>query len=465
MNKTNLSFRQLLLKKLGPMPLLALSFVLVILTGSILLWLPISNNIAPQSYLDNLFVATSATCVTGLVPFPVVEQYNRFGQIVIICLMQIGGLGLMTILFLVVSLMKHKLMLKEKKLIQDSLSKTDLRDVPKFIRSIVKYTLVFEGIGVILFAIRFIPSYGISEGLFNSIFLSVSAFCNAGLDNMTVSSLAPFVNDPLINFTVCGLIITGGLGFVVWLDLRNNITAAFKKKCALKKVKQMLAVHTKLVLLMTGSLLAIGTILIYALEFNNPATLGPLGEFEKWMAAFFQSTTLRTAGFSTVSIAALKPATQFIMCIFMFIGGSPGGTAGGIKTTTFAMLFIFIIFILRNDNHINVMKRDIPRINFMKAYVVTMMYLSALLISVLILSITENLPFLAIVFESFSAIATVGLSMDVTPLLSSIGKVVIILLMFIGRVGPITIIVSIFRVGAKQKQKEIAYSHGDILIG
>lgn len=465
MNKSNLSLRQLLFKKLGPMPLLALSFLLVIVTGSILLWLPFSNKVAPQSYLDNLFVATSATCVTGLVPYPVVEQYNRFGQIVLICLMQIGGLGLMTILFLVVSLMKHKLMMKEKKLIQDSLSKTDLRDVPKFIKSIVKYTLVFEGIGVILFAIRFIPMYGLTEGLFNSIFLSVSAFCNAGLDNFSVSSLAPFVNDPLINFTVCGLIITGGLGFVVWLDLKNIFTSALKKKTSFRKIKQLLAVHTKVVLLMTGALLASGTIIIFLLEFNNPATLGPLGLFEKWMASFFQSTTLRTAGFSTVSMAALKPATQFIMCLYMFIGGSPGGTAGGIKTTTFAMLFIFIVFILRNDTHINVMKRDIPRINFMKAYVVTMMYLGALLIAVFILSITENIPFLAIVFESFSAIATVGLSMDATPLLSSIGKIVIILLMFIGRVGPITIVVSIFRVGSKQKQKEIAYSHGDILIG
>lgn len=465
MDKSNLTFRQLLFKKFGPMPLLALSFVFVILVGSILLALPISNNGVPQSYLDHLFVATSATCVTGLVPFAVIDQYSRFGQIVLIVLMQIGGLGLMTLLFMLMSLMKQKLLLKEKKLIQDSLSKSDLQDIPKFIRSIVKYTLIFELIGVVLFSIRFIPMYGVKAGLFNSLFLSVSAFCNAGLDNISTTSLSGFVNDPLINLTVCGLIITGGLGFVVWLDLRGTLTQAFKKKYTFRKIKNTLQVHTKVVLIMTIGLLVVGTVFIYLLEFNNPLTLGPLSGGNKVMSAFFQSTTLRTAGFSTVSIAALRPATQLLMCMFMFIGGSPGGTAGGIKTTTFAMLFIFVLFILRNDNHINVMKRDIPRINFMKAYVVAVMYISVLFIAIFVLSITEATPFLGIVFESFSAIATVGLSMDVTPTLSAIGKIVIILLMFIGRVGPITIIVSIFKVGSKQKQKAVAYSHGDILIG
>ena len=190
-----------------------------------------------------------------------------------------------------------------------------------------------------------------------------------------------------------------------------------------------------------------------------------MSESEKWMAAFFQSTTLRTAGFSTVDISLLRPSTQFLMCMLMFIGGSPGGTAGGIKTTTFAMLFIFVLSILRNAEHINVMKRDIPRINFVKAYVVTFVYLSSLVIAIFILSITESLPFLAIIFECFSAIATVGLSMGVTPLLSIVGKLVIIVLMFVGRVGPITIVISIFRIKAKTKAKEISYPHGDILIG
>ncbi|MEG0076575.1 TrkH family potassium uptake protein [Anaerorhabdus sp.] len=465
MNKANMSIRQLLFKKVGAMPMLALSFAFVIFVGTLLLCLPITNIETPASFLDNLFVATSATCVTGLVPYPVVEQYNRLGHIVIICLMQVGGLGLMTLLSLIMSLMKHKLFIGEKKLLQDSLGKSDLRDIPKFIKGIVIYTLIFETIGVLLFSIRFIPAYGWFDGIFNSIFLSVSAFCNAGLDNITTSSLIPFVNDPLINFTVAGLIITGGLGFIVWFDLRKHVSILFKGKGGFRKIANKLSVHTRIVLFMTAFLLLSGTVIIYALEFNNPATLGPLSEGSKWMASFFQSTTLRTAGFATLPIAALKPATQFIMCLFMFIGGSPGGTAGGIKTTTFAMLFIFVLFVLRNDNHINVMKRDIPRENFMKAYVVTIIYLTSLVIAIIILSITESTSFLANIFECFSAIATVGLSMDVTPLLSSVGKIVIILLMFIGRVGPITILVLLFRVKSKAKTKEISYAHGDILIG
>ncbi|SKA01632.1 TrkH family potassium uptake protein [Anaerorhabdus furcosa] len=465
MNKANMSIRQILFKKVGAMPLLALSFALVIFVGTLFLCLPITNIGTPQSFLNNLFVATSATCVTGLVPYAVVDQYNMLGQVVLICLMQVGGLGLMTLLSLMMSLMKHKLFIGEKKLIQDSLGKSDLQDIPRFIRCIVIYTLVFETIGAILFALKFVPEYGWFHGIFNSIFLSVSAFCNAGLDNILPNSLISFVNDPLINFTVAGLIITGGLGFVVWLDLRKHLSDLFGKNGSFKKLLNKLSVHTKVVLIMTGFLLLSGTLLIYALEYNNPNTLGPLSEGSKWMASFFQSTTLRTAGFATLPIAALKPATQFIMCLYMFIGGSPGGTAGGIKTTTFAMLFIFVLFVLRNDSHINVMKRDIPRINFMKAYVVTIIYLTSLVIAIIILSITENVSFLAIIFECFSAIATVGLSMDVTPLLSSIGKIVIILLMFIGRVGPITIVVLIFRVNSKVKPKDISYSHGDILIG
>lgn len=465
MDKEKLSLRQKIVRKVGSMQLLALSFLFVILSGSILLSLPFSNVQPVQPYIDNLFVATSATCVTGLVPFAIVEQYSRFGQIIILILMQVGGLGLMTLLSLVMLLMKHKLFIQEKKIIQASLSKENLQDVPKFLKSIVKYTLVFETIGMILISIRFIPMYGLQEGLFNALFLSVSAFCNAGIDNITRTSMAIFATDPLINFTICGLIITGGLGFVVWLDLRKTFIPFIQNKINFRKFMHSLTIHTKVVLIVTVFLLASGTIVIYLLESQNMNTLGWMNEAERWMAAFFQSTTLRTAGFSTVDIALLKPATQFVMCMLMFIGGSPGGTAGGIKTTTFAMLFIFVISILKNAEHINVMKRDIPRINFVKAYVVTFVYLSSLVIAIFILSVTENLPFLSIIFECFSAIATVGLSMGITPLLSIIGKLVIIVLMFVGRVGPITIVISIFRIKSKTRVKEISYPHGDILIG
>lgn len=464
MNK-KMSIRQKIFKKFGAMSLIALSFVIVILTGTILLSLPLTNKVAPQSLLDNLFVATSATCVTGLVPFVVLEQYNFFGQVVLLVMMQIGGLGLMTLLASVLSVMKQKLFFAEKKMIQDSLSKGDLQDIPKFIRSIIKYTAFFEGIGFILICFRFIPEFGWGEGIFKSLFLSVSAFCNAGIDNLGAVSLANYATDPLINFTVMGLIITGGLGFVVWFELRRSLPAMFKKKIPLKKMLKSLSVHTRFVLIITAGLLAAGTVFVLLLEFSNPLTLGVMTWPQKMMASLFQSTTYRTAGFSTINFANLNSSTKFISLIFMLIGGSPGGTAGGLKTTTFVMLFIFALSVLRENQRINVFKREIPRISFMKAYAVFLTMLTAIFTAIFILTITETIPFLDIVFEVFSAIATVGLSTGVTPMLSIIGKTVIIILMFMGRVGPITILISVFKVKGRQKASEVSYPHGELLIG
>ncbi len=463
--KKKMSIRQKLFKKLGAMPMIALSFVLVIVIGTILLSMPFTNVGSPKPLLDNLFVATSATCVTGLVPFVVVEQYNFWGQLVLIALMQIGGLGLMTLLGLILSLMKYKLFFAEKKMIQDVLSKGDLQDIPKFIKSIVKYTFIFEFTGFVLIATRFVPQFGWSQGIFKSIFLSISAFCNAGIDNLGATSLAAYASDPLINFVVGTLIITGGLGFIVWFELRTHAETLFRRKIKLKKAMKVLTVHTKFVLVVTLSLLLSGTVLIFLLEYNNPETLGQLPLGQKLMVSTFQSITLRTAGFSTLDIGLLNPATQFLFTIYMFIGGSPGGTAGGVKTTTFVMLFIFAWSIITNSPRINIFKKEIPKLNFMKAYVVVLMFFSVMFIAILILSITESLPFLSIVFETVSATGTVGLSTGITPLLSGIGKTVIIVLMFIGRVGPITILLSLFRIKSKNKSSEISYPHGEILIG
>lgn len=464
MNK-EMSLRQRIFKKWGVMPVIALSFVVVILVGAILLSLPFTNKVPTQSFLDNLFVATSATCVTGLVPFVVADQYNIWGQIVLIFLMQIGGLGLMTLLASVLSLMKYKLFYAEKQMIQNSLSKGDLHDVPKFIKNIVKYTIFFEAIGVLVISTRFIPEFGLADGLFKSLFLSVSAFCNAGIDNIGATSLAVYITDPVINFIVSFLIITGGLGFVVWFELRRCIPKFWKNKMPFKKVVKSLNVHTRFVLTITICLLLSGTILFFLLEMNNPKTLQGLTLPQQLMTSFFQSTTYRTAGFSTIDFGATFNSTKFISIIFMFIGGSPGGTAGGVKTTAFVMLFIFAISVLRDDQRINVFKREIPTITFMKAYAVFFAMVFAIFGAIFVLSITESIPFLDLVFEIVSAIATVGLSAGATPVLSIVGKTVIILLMFIGRVGPITILLSIFKIRGKQKANEISYPHGELLIG
>lgn len=462
---TQLTLREKILKKIGPTRILALSFLLVILTGAVLLSLPISNVDGNSfNFLDSLFVATSSTCVTGLVPVALVNQFNIFGHTVIIFLMQIGGLGLMTMIALILTFMRQRLHYNEKKLIQDSLNKDNVQDIPKFLKSIFKYTFTFEGIGVLLFMCKLVPEYGFAKGLYNSVFLSVSAFCNAGLDNMTSTSLMKYAGDPLISLTVCALIILGGLGFVVWFDYSTKIKKVFKRELNPKKIWKALSVQTRLVTLMTVGLLLSGTVIIFLLEHSN-GTMVDLSFSEKLIASFFESTTLRTAGFSTIDYTGIRLGTQMVMILFMYIGGSPGGTSGGIKTTTMAILFLSIYSSIKNREHITLFKRTIPNSVFHRAFTIATGYICALFIAVFILSLSENQSFIALLFEAVSAIATVGLSLGITAALSPVGKIVIIVLMFIGRVGPITILLSFMKNKQKHKGSDINYPQGDVMIG
>ena len=306
--------------------------------------------------------------------------------------------------------------------------------------------------------------YGVSSGLFKSLFLSVSAFCNAGLDNFSKASLIPYNNDPILNLGVIALIITGGLGFAVWFDLSNGFKNKFKKDISLKSMIHHLTLHTKIVLTMTSILLGLGALLFLMIEYNNVNTIANNSFTEKLLISLFQSTTLRTAGFSSVNIGDCKTATLLMMCAWMLIGGSPGGTAGGIKTTTFVTIVIAIVSVFKNyGDHYRIFKREIPKETFYKAIIVFFMYVIALFIAVFTLSISdEGIGFLDILFEAFSAINTVGLSTGITTSFSNVGNIVIILLMYVGRVGPITIVLSLF----KTKKKEvISYAKEDILIG
>ncbi len=461
----NNSFRDKLSSRLNPTKLIVLSFVLVIMSGAILLCMPISNvNGQSLSFLDNLFVSTSATCVTGLMPFVLMDQYTIFGQVVILFLMQIGGLGLMSIVALILILLKQKLCMKEKKVLLDAINKSNHIDLQHFLKSIFIYTLIFESIGFILLATKFIPLYGF-DGIFKSLFVAVSAFCNAGLDNLTSNSLIPFADDVLVNLTVSALIITGGLGFAVWFDLKGSTRKITKLKQPLSKVIHHLTLHTRIVVITTLVLLASGTVLFMAIEYSNPMTIGNMSFGDKLMTSFFQSTTLRTAGFSTVDIGATRPATQFIMLFYMLIGGSPGGTAGGIKTTTFIILVFGIIHQLKNKEHLTIFKRTLSDSAFKKAFMIVVFYSLSLIVGITILLITEDLDFMALTFEAFSAIATVGLSTGITPLLSSVGKLVIITLMFVGRVGPMTVVFAVMRTHINKKASEIEYPSSDVLIG
>lgn len=467
----NISFRHWIIKKIGTTRIAVLSFVFIILLGSLLLSLPISNleNTGNDvSYLNHLFVATSATCVTGLVPYPLASQYTTFGFIVIATLIQIGGLGVMTLFAFILTLLKEKLYQSEKRLLHDTLNTSSLSEIPRFLHKIFKYTFTFEMIGFILLAFKFVPKYGVSKGLFSSLFLSISAFCNAGMDSFSMNSLIDYVNDPLINFAIPMLIIMGGLGFSVWFDLSSSfkkMSKTFHKGDIIYALKH-LQIHTKLVLLMTSALIIFGFVSTYLIEFNNPNTLGPLNALEKMYPAFFTSITLRTAGFATLDMGLCRPASLFIMIFLMLIGGSPGGTAGGIKTTTMLVIIITIVTLAKDESaDINIWRRRITTKTFMRSMIIASYYFVFLFIALMILLVSDpELSLMTLMYEATSAIATVGLSMNATGLLSEVGRFVIICLMLFGRVGPMSIVLFMMR-NHKVKKGSIHYPHADVLIG
>lgn len=459
-------FRKLTVKKIDYTRLLALSFILVIFVGGVLLNLSISNLDSSIPFVDHLFMSTSATCVTGLVTVVVAEKYTVFGQIVLIFLMQIGGLGLMTFLAIFILMSKKHLYFAEKKLVQNALNKADMEDIPKYIKSIFRYTFIFEFIGFLIFSFRLVPEFGFIQGLFNSLFLAVSAFCNAGLDNFSPLSIIPYSTDPVISLGIIMLIIMGSLGFAVWFDLSKGFKTKLSKKVSFKQIRQHFTLHTKVALSMTIILLFIGTFSFMINEYNNSLTIKEFSFIDKLIISFFQSTTLRTAGFSSVNIGDCKPITLIIMCMLMFIGGSPGGTSGGIKTTTFTVLILSIIAAFKNSgDHYRIFKREIPKDTFNKAFVIFFVYLSLLVVALSIMAISdESIALFDLFYESVSALATVGLSTGITTTLTNIGKLVIISLMFIGRVGPITIVFALMK--NKTKKKEIiSYANEDVLIG
>ena len=445
------TFRELLYNKFNTSQLFVLSFALIIFIGSVLLTLPICNNGDPAPYIDNLFTTVSATCVTGLVTVVPYQQYSILGQIVIIVLMQVGGLGLMTLIAIALVFLHKKLMLKEKKALKDYLNKPDLSHFSTYIRSIYGYTFIVEGIGAILLSLRFIPQFGVGEGIFKSIFISVSAFCNAGFDNIASNSLIGYVSDPLINFTIMALIILGGLGFVVWFDIYLH-----------HKKGNRLSLHTKIVLVTTLVVIISGAFFFLICEYNN--TLANLNFGDKIMASLFQSVTYRTAGFATIDFSQSLPITRLLGCIYMYIGGSPGGCAGGMKTTTIVILIVAIVAMVKNGGeYYSIWKRQISKEIVIKALVIFTMYLCVSIIGLAILLVSETGDPLALFFEVVSAICTVGLTCGITTTLTIIGKIVIILLMFIGRIGPITIV--LFFVNNNDMNYKFKYPKENVLIG
>lgn len=443
---------------LSPARRIFLSFALVILLGSLLLSLPfVQVESSRATYFDHLFTTVSMVCVTGLFTQPVAATYNIWGQLICMFLIQIGGLGLMTFIGVFYIQSKQKLSLRSRATIQDSFSYGETRSLRKFVYSIFLTTFLVEGLGALFLSFRFVPQLGWGRGLFSAIFLAISAFCNAGFDNFGSTSLIAFQTDPLVNLVIAGLIITGGLGFMVWFDLATHIG---------KKKKGRLHFHTKLVLLLTVGLLAFGTVSSLALEWNNAGTIGNLPVADKVLVSFFQTVSMRTAGFGTIDYSMARPVTLLIYILQMFLGGAPGGTAGGFKITTFFVLLVFARSELLGLPHANVARRTIAPRTVQKSFSVFIIFLMTFLLGLILLGITAkgNPPFIHLIFETISALGTVGVTANLTPDLGKLALSVIMVLMFIGRIGPLTLLVSLADYHPEKKDM-IHYMKADISIG
>ncbi|MER2294792.1 MAG: potassium transporter TrkG [Desemzia incerta] len=453
-------------RAIPPAVKIVVSFAMVIFVGSLLLSLPISNlETSKTTYFDNLFTAVSMVCVTGLFTLPVATSFTVFGQIVCIILMQIGGLGLMTILATFIVRLGKKISYSDTIAVKEALNKDELSNFNNYLGSILKYTFIIEGTGMLLLSFRFVPEFGWGKGLFTSLFLAVSGFCNAGFDNIGALSLQKYVHDPLVNLVIMALIILGGIGFSVWFDVTHNIHSIVKTKVrsGWKRSYRLLKTHTRLAINMTVGLIVIGTFMFLLVEWNNPDSIGTYSVGEKLLAAMFQTVTMRTAGFATLDYEAVEQFSLLFFIFTMFIGGSPGGAAGGIKTTTFALIFLLIINEIRGQKNINYANHSIPIEIVRRAIVVVATFFAFLMLGVSILMIVENQPFIYLLFEAVSALATVGVSVNLTPELSPISHVVLMCLMFIGRIGPITILLGLNRSNKRTKDK--LYAKTTILIG
>lgn len=440
--------------RLSPARLISLGFVVVILVGAGLLTLPFASKGEPAGFLDALFTATSATCVTGLVVRDTATAWSGFGQTVILCLIQLGGLGFMTVITMISYALGKHLGLYNRKILMQSAGNTTLSGVGSLIRRIVPFTFLFELFGAAALAIRFIPRFGWGRGIWFSVFHSISAFCNAGFDLMGTetekfASLTAYRSDSLVTVTISLLIIVGGLGFLVWRDL-------FQNKLRWSKYQ----LHTKLVIVTTAILLGGGWLLFMILESN--ASLGGMTFGDKLLASFFQSVTPRTAGFNTADLNAMSEGGNVLTNVLMLIGGSPGSTAGGIKTTTVAVLLLSTLASARGHTRVTVFRYSIDRDMIRQACSIICLYLMMAITAIVAICAFDPVTVKQAMFEVNSAIATVGLSLGITSTLSAASRVALILLMYAGRIGVLTFIL-VF--SERRTEPPVDRPNGKILIG
>lgn len=439
------------IRRFSPSQLIALTFVGLILAGALLLMLPIaSTDGSSLSFVDALFTATSASCVTGLVVVDTGTYFSVFGQLVVIALIQLGGLGLVLFATLFSVVMRKKIDLQSRLNIQASLNQNELDGVVRMSLRIAKYTAAIEAFFGTVLALRFFPEYGL-KGIYFGYWHAVSAFCNAGFDLFGhYQSLTAFVGDPVVNLSICLCIILGGLGFAVMRDVLK------------KKQFHTLKLHSKLVLTATAALIVVGTVVIALLEWHNPGTLGNLSGSDAFWASFMQSVSPRTAGFNTIDMNSLRVPTMIFIIILMFIGASPASTGGGIKTTTFALILLNISQVVRGRSECEIFGRRVGDDTIFQAFAITSMSLLWVTFATLAVTCMEDTSFLYALFEVVSAFATVGLSTGLSQHICTASKIILILSMYAGRVGFMTFALALT---AQKPEKHIHYPKENIIIG
>ena len=440
-------------KTLDGVQILAIGFLLLIIIGAMILSLPISSREGHYTnFLDSLFTSTSAVCVTGLVAVDTGTYWSTFGQFIIILLIQVGGLGFMSITVFIAALLGKKITLKDRLYVQESMNTLSIQGLVKMVRYVIGFTFIVEFLGAAILSTQFIPEFGYLKGIAYSIFHSISAFCNAGFDLMgNYGSLTSCNNNAIILLTLSMLIIVGGIGFTVILELLNY-----------KNVKRI-SVHSKIALSISAFLLIFGAIFIFLLEYKNTNTIADMNLKDKIVNSIFTAVSPRTAGFNSIALDKMTTASIFLTIFLMFIGGSPGSTAGGLKTTTFGIAVFTLISVIKGREDTEAFKRKLSKSLVYKSFALLMLGMTLVIVVTMILSITEyDVPFIDLFFEATSAFGTAGLTLGITQGISIIGKLVLIITMYCGRVGPLTVMLALMH---RQNNRGFSYPEGKILIG
>jgi trk system potassium uptake protein TrkH len=454
------------LRKLNTSQIIALGFAILIITGGLILWTPLCAAPGQQtSFSDAMFTATTSVCVTGLVTVPTASHWNLFGKLVILVLIQAGGIGVVSLASLLFIYMRRKISLRNRKMIRESYNVDQMEGLVRLVKRVAMCIFGAEALGAVGYSFRFIPQFGAVQGIWQSVFTAVSAFCNAGIDILGENSLASYVKDPIVNTVTILLIIASGLGFPVWWDLADKVKKVWQGRLRPSRVFRSLRLQSKLVLTTTVILLLGGTVLIFLFEESNPHTMAGMSFGQKLMASLFQSVTTRTAGFATIDQAHFSTAAVALCLVLMFIGGSPMGTAGGVKTTTIAVLFLSMLSNLKGKRDVEFGNRRIRSQYIRSAVVVVGVGFMTLMVSTILLAaVMPQAAFEDILYETTSAVATVGLSRGLTGSLPFAGKWILILTMYMGRIGPLTLGMAVL-LRAEKHSENAHLAEEDIMIG